>query len=862
MSVQELPSGRAFRAWAYMSTVRNAVFVLAWVLVYLLAVVPFDFERMMHFVLLVAGMLGMILFAAIWLVAWLMGPVSRYLDATDEERTDPEVLHAAFRNVMDLPRLIFILVCCYWLVGGLLVAVVGMVTPTAFTPFEAGAVLTASLCGGGVSQILSYVWFKDGVGEVRAHLVAEVTHPDEREALIRPMPIRLKLLVSVTGLVAFALVYSISVAQVRAMGHGDDEWLDFVEGTLDRATRIADTRDAFETLIASQAMLLPMDVVRFEVIPARSVTPEGLMARFSQVEIEAGRYEIKAILESPDSGRFAVASRDHRIAWRRLAGDESLVVGVAPRTSSSLTAGGLLADYGLLALFALGGALGFVHLSAREITRGADVLCAAAARVATGDLATPFHFDSEDEFGVLSRSFATMRGSLRGTVGHIATIVDGVEKVSAQASRLSNTVAVATRDQVAGLGEAETAMQSVLEQTREIHGDVEGLAGSVEGSSAAIEQIGATSKALTDTAESFSEHVDDVASAVTEMSASIRSVAELARGLSSSAADTTVSMEEMASSAMQINTNATETAQLTNEMVVDAERGRDIVHRTQTGMDAIRGATDTVTDVIEGLVGRSQEIGRILSVIESVADETSLLALNAAIIAAQAGDQGHGFKVVADQVKQLARRTLASTHEIAGVVDAVQQETRAAAEAIGLSGSSVKEGVMLASAAAASLEQITASASTSGQRVGDIVTVIDLHAKGSADVTRLMDRVNQGAAEILGAGDEQQRTSSAVLGSSSTMGELAEAVKNGAGEQSRSLEEISRAIGTAREVATNVTRAVEQQSGECEAAAGTLTRVRAHADSSARAVDEMNRALEGLLRRAKALREDVSRFRL
>ena len=169
---------------------------------------------------------------------------------------------------------------------------------------------------------------------------------------------------------------------------------------------------------------------------------------------------------------------------------------------------------------------------------------------------------------------------------------------------------------------------------------------------------------------------------------------------------------------------------------------------------------------------------------------------------------------------------------------------------------------MLASAAAASLEQITTSAATSGQRVSDIVTAIDLHAKGSEDVMRLMERVNAGAAEILGAGEEQQRTSNSVLESSSTMGDMAEIVKDGAGEQSRSLEEISQAIGKAREVAANVTRAVEHQTTECETAAGTLGRVKAHGDANARSVDDMHRALAALLRRAKALREDVSRFRL
>jgi len=452
VSVDELPSGRALRAWAYMSTVRNALFVLAWVLVYLLAIVPFDSARLMHFALLVGAVLSVILVAAIWLVAWLMGPVSRYLDASDEERTDPDLLHAAFRNVMDLPRLIFVLVCCYWIFGGIAVAIIGMYTPAGFTRFEAVAVLTASICGGGVSQILSYVWFKDGLSPVRGHLVAEVTHPDEREALIRPMPIRFKLMVSVIGLVAFALAYSISVAQVRAMAHGDEEWIALVDGVLDRAIeRDASSADV-EIALGEGARLLPAGFLSFEVVPATQLTTEGLAGR-----LPVDALEIAEILASPDAGTFAVPSRNQRFAWRRLEADDAVVVGFAPRGASALTMGGMLADYGLLALFALGGAVGFVHLSTRDLTRAADVLGQAASRVATGDLSSPFTFESEDEFGALSRSFATMRGSLRGTVGHIAAIVDGVEDVSRQVSELAKTVAEASRDQVLELTDDQVA---------------------------------------------------------------------------------------------------------------------------------------------------------------------------------------------------------------------------------------------------------------------------------------------------------------------------------------------------------------------------------------------------------------------
>ena len=110
-------------------------------------------------------------------------------------------------------------------------------------------------------------------------------------------------------------------------------------------------------------------------------------------------------------------------------------------------------------------------------------------------------------------------------------------------------------------------------------------------------------------------------------------------------------------------------------------------------MEAIRDATDTVEKVIRGLGERAKEIGAIVDVIDDVADETNLLALNAAIIAAQAGEHGRAFSVVADEIKELADRVMASTKEIGSLIRAVQYESDAATAAIERGAESVWSGV-------------------------------------------------------------------------------------------------------------------------------------------------------------------------
>jgi methyl-accepting chemotaxis protein len=321
-------------------------------------------------------------------------------------------------------------------------------------------------------------------------------------------------------------------------------------------------------------------------------------------------------------------------------------------------------------------------------------------------------------------------------------------------------------------------------------------------------------------------------------------------------------MGEMATPMREVDASAEETARLSREVVESAEQGQAKMVQTIQGMDAIREATDTAERVIRSLGGRASEIGAIVDVIDDVADETSLLALNAAIIAAQAGEHGKAFSVVADEIKDLAERVLSSTKEIGSQIRAVQDESARAIGAIEKGSQSVAEGVDLTAEAGSSLEEITRASRESGERISGILTAVREQARAGSHVVELMERVRGGVEEIRSAASEQERGHEVVHRGSVAMRDVAGQVRATTEEQARGSSRIRESIEGVRDAVEQINAALQEQSNSCRSAAEFLdvmhTRTRSNEGSSAR-LDEVVRELA---KQAESLREDVGRFQV
>jgi methyl-accepting chemotaxis protein len=475
--------------------------------------------------------------------------------------------------------------------------------------------------------------------------------------------------------------------------------------------------------------------------------------------------ELRWIAASEEAtGTSLEIDSDNSFAWSRIVDDESFaLVAVTPRELLVGDLGRVQLAFGLLLLVAFAIALLGAFLMADDVSQTTEWLRKEAGRVASGDLTRGEVRESEDELGDLARSFEGMTDFLRATVGRVAAAAERVDAEGAAIATVGLSVASATGDQVQGIKQASGSMAAINAQVSGIADSAQVLNGNVEEASSSILELGAAGEQLNQTASSLTHQINSVSSSIEEMIRGARQVSENTEGLAGAVSETSASMSQMADSMQQVEQAATETASLSSQVVSLADSGRERVQQTIAGMDAIREATSSADTVIRGLGDRIQEIGAIVDVIDDVADETNLLALNAAIIAAQAGDQGRAFSVVADEIKDLADRVLASTKEISALIRSVQEESTNAVDAIERGTESVQGGVELSAEAGASLEEITRAARASGVRIEEIVQAVREQARDASRVSDLTGQVNRSVEEIRAGGQEQEHGNEMVM---------------------------------------------------------------------------------------------------
>ncbi len=225
---------------------------------------------------------------------------------------------------------------------------------------------------------------------------------------------------------------------------------------------------------------------------------------------------------------------------------------------------------------------------------------------------------------------------------------------------------------------------------------------------------------------------------------------ELAAGSqeqSSQATEVAAAVEEMTRTIIENAANASQTVEAARRSGAVAEEGGTVVGQTVEKIKEIADVVSTSAATVEKLGHSSQQIGEIVAVIEEIADQTNLLALNAAIEAARAGEQGRGFAVVADEVRKLAERTSQATQQIARMIETVQQETREAVGAMQSGRSLVEEGLTLADRAGHSLQRIVDEANSVVQMVSQISAASEEQSTASEEIARNVEAISMVAQE-------------------------------------------------------------------------------------------------------------------
>lgn len=315
----------------------------------------------------------------------------------------------------------------------------------------------------------------------------------------------------------------------------------------------------------------------------------------------------------------------------------------------------ILLGIGLLAAMALAAFI------TRQITRPLKELQAVMAQVENGDLTVAGQIGSRDEIGQLTQSFNKLIVTMRQMTKEIYDTVVFLNQSSNSMLRVAEVVASNSEEMSAVINGASESTEGINSSVSQGANAALELSGNINSISVATEEISTTIHSLASASEQASVSLDQVSILVDKISGGINLVAGSAKEVSGSVAGVVTAVKEINLSLNEVEKNCQQSITVAKDAETRAQEATVIIHK---------------------LNSVSKQIGKVVNLINDIADQTNMLALNAAIEAAGAGDAGRGFAVVANEVKELAKQTSGATDEIAVQIEAMQAEMQQAVQAV------------------------------------------------------------------------------------------------------------------------------------------------------------------------------------
>ena len=376
-----------------------------------------------------------------------------------------------------------------------------------------------------------------------------------------------------------------------------------------------------------------------------------------------------------------------------------------------------------------------IFLVTRPIIRDLLQCVACAKAIAEGDLDRQLTVTRNDELG-------TLFDALRSMVAHLKEMIAAAHQESEKANEHSR--------------KAEEAMRQAEQAGKEAQAKARAMLTAAD----KLEQVGSA-----------------VSSASTQLSAQVeqsdRGAAESATRLGEAA----TAMNEMNATVQEVARNAGSASTASAETKQKAEAGAQVVEKAVRSIGQVHQMSLELKEDMVQLNAHARDISRIMAVISDIADQTNLLALNAAIEAARAGEAGRGFAVVADEVRKLAEKTMASTNDVGNAIKAIQESTAKSMTGVDNAVERIGEATELAGQSGAALEEIVATVEATADQVNAIATASEEQSAASEEINQSIVQVNDMSRQTAEAMGEAAKAVSDLAAQARTLTELIQELK-------------------------------------------------------------------------------------
>ncbi len=441
---------------------------------------------------------------------------------------------------------------------------------------------------------------------------------------------------------------------------------------------------------------------------------------------------------------------------------------------TAATATIVIALFSTLLALALGTAI--AYSTAKSITEPLRDLMKVARQIGNaGDLDHEIDVTRRDEIGELSRTFASMVTYLKEMAAVSEAIAGGNLNVEVQPRSKSDTLGKAFVSMIEGL-------RSLVRNVRDAASQVASASNQVAGASDESAKISLQT----------SSAIDEVTSTMHEMSVNVQNMVKSTQTQASSVSETSASIDEMVASIQRVADTAKVLLDISNRSREEVHSGISTMDKATDGLNRINTTIQSSGESIDALGQRADDIGKIIEVIDDLAEHTNLRALYAAIEAARAGEHGLGFAVVADEVRKLAEKSAQSTKEISELIQSIQKEARKAVENMNRSTGIVNEGLGLGQELNTALRKISNVVTEVYKFAQEIGAATNEQSHGSSQIARATTRLNEITHEINSAVEEQASGAHAVVKAMERMRELVQQTTSGSTELAASAEQMSK----------------------------------------------------------------------